>query len=327
MKHLILIITFTFIAQQLIAQCPDGYVTDKQNLVFNGNFSNGNQGFTSDYQWARERSFSGGPMLEEGYYSIVSNPAYVHYHFAKCYDHSKLGTMMVVNGSKKLDEIVWKQTIQVKKQTTYFFSCWIASALSTSPAQLKFSINNKNLGTPILASSKTCDWKQFFITWESEDDTEISISLVNQNSALDGNDFILDDITFYECTTPNFDVQLEKAKVGEVIELRKIFFETAKSELKDESFNQLNLLADYLKRNKNIEIEIVGHTDNVGNDDTNLKLSYDRANSVSIYLQNKGIEKARLNIVGYGETQPIDSNETLEGRLLNRRVEFKIIKM
>lgn len=327
MKNLIPIIIFTFIAQQLIAQCPDGYVTDKQNLVFNGDFSNGNQGFTSDYQWSREHSYSGGPMLEEGNYSIVSNPVYVHHHFAKCYDHSKLGTMMVVNGSRKLDEIVWKQTIQVKKQTTYFFSCWIASAHSLSPAKLKFSINNKNLGTPILASSSTCDWKQFFITWESGDDTEISISIVNQNTAFDGNDFILDDITFYECTTPNFDTQLKKAKVGEVIELRKIFFETAKSELKDESFNQLNLLADYLQRNTNIEIKIVGHTDNVGNDVSNLKLSKDRANSVSIYLQNKGIEKARLNVVGYGETQPIDSNETLEGRQLNRRVEFKIIKM
>lgn len=327
MKNLIFIIIFTLIAKQLIAQCPDGYVTDKQNLVYNGDFSNGNQGFTSDYQWAREHSYSGGPMLEEGNYSIVSNPAYVHFHFAKCYDHSKLGTMMVVNGSKKLDEIVWKQTIQVKKHTPYFFSCWIASAHSLSPAKLKFSINNENLGSPILASSGTCDWKQFFITWDSGDDTEISISIVNQNNAFDGNDFILDDITFYECTTPNFDTQLKKAKIGEVIELRKIFFETAKSELKDESFNQLNLLADYLQRNKNVVFEIVGHTDNVGNDDSNLKLSKDRANSVALYLQSKGIEKARYTVVGYGETQPIDSNETLEGRQLNRRVEFKIIKM
>ncbi|MFM7726035.1 MAG: OmpA family protein, partial [Flavobacteriales bacterium] len=72
------------------------------------------------------------------------------------------------------------------------------------------------------------------------------------------------------------------------------------------------------------KIEIGDHTDNVGSDDTNLTLSNNRAQSVVDYLIRKGIDSGRLTAKGYGETQPIDTNDTDIGRAKNRRTEFKV---
>ena len=81
-----------------------------------------------------------------------------------------------------------------------------------------------------------------------------------------------------------------------------------------------------MKRKKGLKILIAGHTDNVGNAAVNLQLSKDRANSVRAYLLKKGISGERVKAVGHGESQPIASNDTDEGRAANRRTEFEIIE-
>ncbi|MFM7233969.1 MAG: OmpA family protein, partial [Flavobacteriales bacterium] len=111
---------------------------------------------------------------------------------------------------------------------------------------------------------------------------------------------------------------------GASIVLNNVFFETAKWELKPESMVELDRLVTLLKANPEKKIEIGGHTDNVGSDDTNLTLSNNRAQSVVDYLIRKGIDSGRLTAKGYGETQPIDTNETDIGRAKNRRTEFKV---
>ena len=73
-----------------------------------------------------------------------------------------------------------------------------------------------------------------------------------------------------------------------------------------------------------IKVDIEGHTDDVGNDRANMKLSQARANSVRAYLVKKGVEPMRMRAVGYGEDRPIDDNSTPEGQAINRRVEFVI---
>jgi outer membrane protein OmpA-like peptidoglycan-associated protein len=324
-----------FIFQETNAQCPEGSICSHKNLVINGDFSMGDQSFISAYTSTNRansvvfnpNSYEESVMMSEAHYSVVNNPNDIHDHFSNCKDRSGAGNMMVVNGSYRVGELVWQQKIEVKQQTTYLFSCWLSSAHPASPAQLKFSINGELLGNPILASNYTCDWKQFYTTWESGDLTEITISIVNQNTARGGNDFILDDITFYECISPDFESQIEEAKLGEVIELREIFFDSGKSELREESNKQLDRMVAYLNENPTMEIEILGHTDNIGAVDDNLELSKNRASSVVNYLKNKGVREERLKFIGYGESQPIGSNETYEGRQLNRRVEFKIVKM
>jgi OOP family OmpA-OmpF porin len=116
-------------------------------------------------------------------------------------------------------------------------------------------------------------------------------------------------------------------EVGEVIRLNNIFFDFGKADLLETSFPELDRVVKLLSENPKISIELSGHTDNVGSDADNLKLSDDRAKSVVAYLISKGVKDSLVLSKGYGESVPVASNDTEEGRLLNRRVEFKITEI
>lgn len=122
------------------------------------------------------------------------------------------------------------------------------------------------------------------------------------------------------------DFKLQTVSIGATFELKNIFFDFGKSTLRKESETELDKLFDIL-RNSEISIELGGHSDSIGSDDANEKLSQERVNSVRQYLVNKGIQAERLTAVGYGEKQPIASNATETGRQMNRRVEVKILKL
>ena len=121
------------------------------------------------------------------------------------------------------------------------------------------------------------------------------------------------------------DIPLKPVNVGETVILRNIFFDSNSFSLLDESKFELNKLVALLKNNKTMKIEIIGHTDNVGSDSDNIKLSTNRAAAVVTYLQEHGIDFIRLSSKGMGETSPIADNETNEGRSKNRRTEFKVV--
>lgn len=121
------------------------------------------------------------------------------------------------------------------------------------------------------------------------------------------------------------DIVMFPIKKGELIRINNIFFEFAKFDLLPESFPELIRLAKILKENPEINIQINGHTDDVGADDRNLKLSLERANSVKEFLVSKGIEKNRLKVKGFGKTQPLIDEKTDEARSQNRRVEILIL--
>lgn len=118
-------------------------------------------------------------------------------------------------------------------------------------------------------------------------------------------------------------IALSKA-VDKPIALQNIFFETGSSKLLPSSDPELNKLVWTLRNNSNMYIEIHGHTDDVGTDEYNQQLSEDRAKAVYQYLIDRGIDAVRLSYKGFGETQPVESNETEEGRKRNRRTEFVI---
>lgn len=121
------------------------------------------------------------------------------------------------------------------------------------------------------------------------------------------------------------DVYLKKIAVGSKIVLKNIFFDFNKATLRPESTNELERLIQLLKDVPGLKIEIGGHTDSKGSDSYNQTLSEQRAQAVVTYLTDKGgISKSRLEFKGYGEKEPIATNETDEGRQLNRRTEFKI---
>lgn len=109
--------------------------------------------------------------------------------------------------------------------------------------------------------------------------------------------------------------------------LNNIFFDFDKAQLKEGSFPELNRIVDLMKEKASMTVEIAGHTDATGPDDYNMKLSEWRAKAVTKYLVDKGIAADRISTVFFGETKPLESNDTRDGRRKNRRVEFKIIKL
>lgn len=123
------------------------------------------------------------------------------------------------------------------------------------------------------------------------------------------------------------DLYLVPLETGQVIRINNIFFEFAKADLKNESFSELNRLVTLMQQNPTMEIALAGHTDNVGSEESNLKLSTDRAKAVLTYLVSKGIAQSRITSSGYGKSKPVAENDTEEGRAINRRVEFTVTKL
>lgn len=115
-------------------------------------------------------------------------------------------------------------------------------------------------------------------------------------------------------------------EVGQTIRLNNIFFDTGLATLREESLVELNNLKKLLLENSNMKIVVSGHTDNVGSDANNMKLSADRAQAVVQWLKDNGIVADRLSSKGFGETKPIGDNNTEEGKQENRRVEFTIVE-
>ena len=121
------------------------------------------------------------------------------------------------------------------------------------------------------------------------------------------------------------DVQLKKLEVGKSIVLNNIFYDFDKATFRSESMSELERLVQLLNENPTLTIELSSHTDDKGTDEYNQKLSQLRAQSVVDFLINKNIDKQRLVAKGYGETVPVATNDTEEGRQQNRRTEFKIL--
>lgn len=118
--------------------------------------------------------------------------------------------------------------------------------------------------------------------------------------------------------------EIKSIETGKICDLRDVYFETNSSQLTRESKVVVALFIQFLKDNPTVKVEIQGHTDNIGNDDANLKLSEQRAKSVYDYVVSQGITASRLRYKGYGESQPIADNNTAYGRAKNRRTVFLI---
>ncbi|MCX8491989.1 MAG: OmpA family protein, partial [Cyclobacteriaceae bacterium] len=115
----------------------------------------------------------------------------------------------------------------------------------------------------------------------------------------------------------------ENAKIS----LDNIFFYFNSSILTQESFPELIRIVGLMSKRPTLQVEIAGHTDNLGSDSYNLKLSQRRAKAVTNYLVKKGVSQDRISTTFFGETNPIDTTNTKAGNAKNRRVEFKIVKM
>lgn len=146
----------------------------------------------------------------------------------------------------------------------------------------------------------------------------------SKNSSIDHEDFSLTAVNDDEKPLEQ-DLALVPIEKNAIITLNNVFFDFDKATLKEESFPELSRLVKTLSSRVSMTIEVDGHTDNTGPDEYNLYLSERRAKAVANYLIEQGVENSRIEVKFFGETQPVESNNTREGRRKNRRVEFKII--
>lgn len=134
------------------------------------------------------------------------------------------------------------------------------------------------------------------------------------------------DIRTFEMKELEMNFKLQPIAIGATVNLKSVLFQQSTANLLDESFDELNMVVDFLKSNPNVEIELAGHTDNRGIQVHNMRLSRERVDKVKDYIVSKGIEPKRISGKGYGGIKPIADNDAEATRRLNRRVEFTIIK-
>lgn len=115
---------------------------------------------------------------------------------------------------------------------------------------------------------------------------------------------------------------LDKIPDDTAFVLKNVLFKTGKATLLPFSYPDLDKLVDYLNKNKNLKIELYGHSDNTGSETLNQKLSAARAKAVANYLIQKNIDKQSITTIGYGSTKPLLSNDNEEHKQANRRVEI-----
>ena len=172
------------------------------NLVINGDFSDGNTGFSTDY--ANIPTSDG---LQQGVYGITTNSNLWFNSLSSCSDHTGGGNFMVADGSISNggNDSVWCQTIPVLAGENFIFSFAALSVSSGSPANFEVTINGVAIGTTTLDFS-TCNWIQSSFPWTSGSATTANICIYNRNTTSFGNDFGIDDISFVplsiQCAAP-----------------------------------------------------------------------------------------------------------------------------
>lgn len=134
------------------------------------------------------------------------------------------------------------------------------------------------------------------------------------------------DIRTFEMKELEMNFKLQPVAVGATVNLKSVLFQQSTANLLDESYDELNMVVDFLKTNPSVEIELAGHTDNRGIQVHNMRLSRERVDKVKDYLVSQGIDGKRITGKGYGGIKPIADNDAEVTRRLNRRVEFTIIK-
>lgn len=197
----------------------------------------------------------------------------------------------------------------------------VKDALSNEPLEASIEIVDNARGEVISTLSSNAKTGDFLLTLPSGKNYGIAVK--REEYLFHSENFDIPEARTYQELEK--DITLYNMNPGSKIVLRNIFFNSGKSELLRESDTELDRLYQILRDHPTLKVEISGHTDNVGSQDYNLKLSENRAKAVVDYLTAKGIPSNQLTYKGYAYSQPIAPNNNDENRALNRRVEFKIL--
>jgi gliding motility-associated-like protein len=171
------------------------------NLIYNGTFELGDQGFMSSYT----SFYPNNPSGQQAAYGITNNASFWYNGFSPCVDHTYangIGKMMVVDGATSGTNPFWEQNIQVEPNKNYNFHYFAQSLTTSNPSNVHVAFNGITQGIDTL-SSTTCDWISYNYSWFSGADSILKIQLTDLNFSSIGNDFAVDDIhlsTLYSCT-------------------------------------------------------------------------------------------------------------------------------
>ncbi len=168
------------------------------NLVYNGDFEQGNIGFYTEQNYVADVPILQNEMYPQGTYTVIDNPNLVNDGWPSCPDHTP-GTgvnMMLINGTQSIDTI-WCQTISVLPNNYYLFDAWVCPVIPTGAPIFNITMND-DIYINYLTGSYVCTWQDFYPTvWFSAAATEVEICLHNV-TGFPGNDYALDDISFYQ---------------------------------------------------------------------------------------------------------------------------------
>jgi OmpA-OmpF porin, OOP family len=195
----------------------------------------------------------------------------------------------------------------------------------------------------VLNITKNQTWQKFSMPFKATDEFEYLIlgNFLSDQTTVANDSYVSDNLNFAYyyfddilvkkippiLPIPVKEDDLTKIKIekGKVFLLKNIYFQSNNFELQPRSFVELQKLLFLMRENPTLSIEVRGHTDDEGAHDYNLKLSQDRAQSVANFLLYNNVDKKRIKVKGYGESQPLSDNMTDEGKQANRRVEFAIL--
>ena len=198
----------------------------------------------------------------------------------------------------------------------------VYDARTKQPLGAHFELIDLETTKSIMASDANSGNGEFLVVLPVEKNYALNVS--QPGYLFHSENFSLKDLT--DPSKPFLmDVPMEPIDTGSVVELKNVFFETAKFDLKPESKVELDKLVNFLTLNKTLRIELDGHTDNVGDKKSNQLLSQNRAKAVYDYLIAHGIDAKRLAYKGFGDTRPKVKNDTDANRAVNRRTEFRVI--
>lgn len=223
---------------------------------------------------------------------------------------------------RDFDIYTFKMPEKYKPQRVTYLKGIVVNAKTNEPLKASIKLTDIELGKQITSLNSDDKSGDFLLTLTA--DKEYGFAVMKEGFAFYSQNYSFD------ASASNLEPEILQIKLmplesGTKFELRNVFFETAKFDLKATSYNELNYVLELLKANPNLKIIIGGHTDNVGNATNNQILSENRAKAVMDYLIQKGIAADRLSAKGYGATKPIESNETETGRAKNRRTEIEIL--
>ncbi|MBE8722392.1 OmpA family protein [Sphingobacterium pedocola] len=236
--------------------------------------------------------------------------------------NGKLGYLAAQDSSRQLDIYTFQLSQLIMPDPVAYIQGQVLDAENNQPLSAKISVTNTDSQQVVYEDVADYVDGKFIATLPIG--FNYAVHVQHQGYLFDSKQYALDDPKF---TNEKFEVNilLQPIKIGGTITLNNIYFDVNKYELLPTSKSDLTLLLAFLKLNPGIMMEVSGHTDNTGKKELNQKLSENRAVAVGNYLFANGIAKSSIRTVGLGDQKPIATNETSEGKQLNRRTEIKIL--